>query len=303
LYHDGLIRARNYDNVLIPPMIPPRLSATVLTLNEERNIERCLASLSWADEIVVVDAGSQDRTLELARRYTDRIITHAWSGFLAQRSYAFEHCNGQWILFMDADEWVPAELAEEIRKTIAVEPVESAFWISRKNWFLDRWIHYSWSPDHVLRLFRRDAAELEGYEPHVHLKLKPGHTSGTLGHHFLHDAYQSVSDLLVKVNRYSTLFANSDATDPLYSPWKLFLSPVVSIFKTYVLKQGFRDGVHGLIIASASAHYHFLKYAKKWEKLRRRARKLAPQPVEGASEKELVLGRIPAAEIQAGDER
>jgi len=251
-------------------MVKSGVSAAVLTLDEARNIERCLESLSWADEIVVIDAGSADRTVEIARTFTDRVVYHPWVGFLEQRKFAFSHCSCEWILVLDADEWLVPELACEIRQALASEPKASAFWINRRNWFIDRWIDHSWAPDFVLRLFRKDAAFLEGWEPHIHLTLKPGHTAGTLQHSFLHQAYHSVSELCVKADRYSTQFSTEDATDSKYSPFRMVLSPLVSLLKTLVFKRGFLDGTHGLVIAWVTAYYHFLKYAKKWEKLRRK---------------------------------
>ena len=249
----------------------PRLSAAVLTFNERRNIRRCLASLAWADEVVVLDSGSTDGTRELARTMNARVVERPWGGFLAQRRAALEHCTHEWVLFLDADEWIPDDLAREVRATVADPRGHAGFTIRRRNHFLDRWIDHAWAPDRVLRLFRRDAAMLGGNEPHVHVDLTPGRTAGQLEHPMLHDAYESISEMLVKVNSYSTQFADADDTDHLYSPLKMVLSPLTSIFKMLVMKRGFLDGVHGLVIAWATAHYHFLKYAKKWEKLRRRA--------------------------------
>jgi glycosyltransferase involved in cell wall biosynthesis len=248
-------------------MTSPRVTAAVLTFNEERNIRRCLESLAWADEVVVVDSGSTDRTLEIARSLAHRVAHRPWSGFRAQRAAALAECTHEWVLFVDADEWIPEPLAREIRATLAAGTPHAGFWIRRRNRFLGRWIDHAWAPDRVLRLFRRDAGSFSGYEPHIHVDLPEGATAGTLAEPFLHHAYSSVSELLAKVNAYSTQFADADETDHLYSPARLILSPLVSVLKTLVLKRGFLDGARGLIIAWASGHYHFLKYAKKWEKL------------------------------------
>jgi len=255
----------------LPDMSPPRVSAAVLTFNERRNIRRCLASLAWADEVVVVDSGSTDGTREIAASLGARVVNRAWCGFLAQRAAAAAECAHDWMLFLDADEWIPDELGREIRAALADPRGHSGFTIRRRNHFLDRWIDHAWAPDRLLRLFRRDAASFAGHEPHVHAQLAPGHTEGQLAHPLLHDAYESIAEMLVKVNAYSTQFADADETDAQYSPAKMLLSPLVSVFKTLLVKRGFLDGVHGLVIAWATAHYHFLKYAKKWEKLRRRA--------------------------------
>jgi glycosyltransferase involved in cell wall biosynthesis len=251
-------------------MVYPGVSAAVLTLNEARNIGRCLGSLAWADEIVVIDAGSTDGTVEIARGFTERVIHHPWTGFLEQRRLAFDHCSHDWVLALDADEWIVPELGDEIRRTLESDPASSAFWINRRNWFIDRWIDHAWAPDYVLRLFRKNTVFLEGWEPHIHVALKPGHSAETLSNPLLHQAYFSVSELCVKADRYSTQFAAADATDGHYSPIKMILSPLVSVIKTLVCKRGFLDGAHGLVIALSTAYYHFLKYAKKWEKLRRK---------------------------------
>lgn len=249
----------------------PRISAAVLTFNEERNIRRCLESLAWADEIVVVDSGSTDRTVELARALAHRVVHRPWSGFRSQRTAALAECAHEWVLFVDADEWIPEPLQHEIRDTLARGTPHAGFWISRRNRFLERWIDHAWAPDRVLRLFRKDCGSFSGFEPHIHVDLAAGLTAGYLERPLLHLAYTSVAELLVKVNAYSSRFADADETDHLYSPARLVLSPLVSVFKTLVIKRGFLDGTHGLIIAWASGHYHFLKYAKKWEKLRARA--------------------------------
>jgi glycosyltransferase involved in cell wall biosynthesis len=182
-------------------MSRPRLSAAVLTCNEERNIGRCLASLAWADELVVVDSGSTDRTIEIARRAGARVHHRPWSGFLEQRRACLDLCAGEWILFLDADEWVPPELAAEIRQAIGAMGACGAFWIGRRNRFLDRWIDGAWAPDRLVRLFRAGTATLEGHEPHVHVTLPPGVRAGTLAHRIHHAAYDSISEMLAKVNR------------------------------------------------------------------------------------------------------
>ena len=249
-------------------MTPPRISAVVLTLNEQRNVRRCLESLRWADEVVVIDSGSTDGTDEIARTLAHRVLTRPWPGFQKARTAAMAECTGEWVVFLDADEWVTPELAREIRAAVEKPDGHAGFNLRRRNRFLERWIDHAWGPDLLLRVFRRDVVSFSGHEPHVHAELAPGRTAGVLAEPLLHVPFQAVSELLVKVNAYSTQFAQADETDAQYSPAKLVLSPVVAVFKMLVLRRGFLDGVHGLILAWATAHYHFLKYAKKWEKLR-----------------------------------
>jgi len=250
--------------------LKPRISATVLTFNEVRHLERCLDSLRFADEILVVDSGSTDGTVELARNWGARVVIRPWNGFLAQREYAFSHVTGDWILFLDADEWLPAESGCEIVSRIRFASDETeGFRINRRNWFLDRWMDHAWGPDYCLRLFRRGRGRLGGHEPHIHVELESADRLKTLKQPLNHEAYSSIRELLDKADRYSSLFAESDATDPHFGYHKLVLSPLVSLFKTYVIKRGFLDGMHGHVVAGAGALYHFLKYAKKWEKLKR----------------------------------
>lgn len=258
-------------------MTAPRLSAAVLTFNEQRNIRRCLESLSFADEVVVVDSGSTDNTVEIARSLAHRVLSRPWPGFKRARTAAVAECSGDWVLFLDADEWVEPELAREIRAAIADPRGHAGFDLRRRNRFLDRWIDHAWGEDRILRVFRKEAVSFGGHEPHVHAELPPNVTRGSLEHQLNHAPFLAVSELLVKANAYSTQFAELDETDAQYSLARLVLSPLVAVFKMLVLRRGFLDGVHGLIIAWATGHYHFLKYAKKWEKLRR-----VPKPVAEA---------------------
>ena len=263
-------------------MPAPRLSATIITLNEERNLPRCLASVAFADEVVVLDSGSTDRTVEIAKCHGARVLHRRFNGFREQRGASIDACEGDWVLFMDADEWITPALAVEIRHVMSSGGEPSGYYISRRNQFLGKWIDHAWAPDRVLRLFKRGTGTLEGYEPHIHLTLHPGHTAGELVHQIHHASYSTISELIAKVNKYSSDFAAPDATDDRYSPLKMVLSPLVSMFKMLIWKRGLLDGVHGLVIAWATAHYHFLKYAKKWEKLRCPVLYRASQPAPEA---------------------
>lgn len=251
-------------------MTPPRISAAILTFNEQRNIRRCLESLTWADEVVVLDSGSTDGTVEIARALAHRVLSRPWPGFQKQRAAAVAECSGDWVIFVDADEWVPEALAREVRAAVNDPRGHAGFLVSRRNRFLDRWIDHAWGPDHILRVFRREAVSFGGFEPHVHALLAPGLSTGMLSAPLYHAPFQTIDELSVKASAYSRAFAESDETDALYSPLKLVFSPLIAVFKMLVLRRGLQDGVHGLILAWATGHYHFLKYAKKWQKLRRR---------------------------------
>src|SRR5271166_4416961 len=182
------------------------LSVVIVTLNEEANLARTLASVAWADEIVVVDSGSTDRTREIAESFHAKFCVEPWRGFSAQKNFALEKATCDWVLSLDADEEVELALAEEIRTTLAANPSVTGFWIPRKNFFLGRWIrHGGFYPDPKLRLFRRGAGQFE--DRLVHEDLRVDGTTASLQHHLLHYAYPTVEDYLEHMNRYSSLGA------------------------------------------------------------------------------------------------
>ena len=149
------------------------LSVAIVTLNEEQNIGRTLESVRWADEIVLVDSGSADRTTEIARRYDAKIIVEPWRGYVGQKNYALEHCSESWVLALDADEEVSPGLAEEIRSVTNDPKALSGYWIPRKNLFLGRWVrHGGFYPDPKLRLFRRGEGFSTGRDPHDRYELR-----------------------------------------------------------------------------------------------------------------------------------
>jgi hypothetical protein len=148
------------------------------------------------------------------------------------------------------------------------------FILDRKNWFLDQWMDHVWQPDRNIRLFRRELGSFGGHEPHIHVELPEGAQAPALEQPLLHQAFDSVQQLVVKADRYSTMFADADSTDHRFTWFRFFLSPWIAMFKIYILKRGFLDGVHGWIVAGSAGMYHFLKYSKKWQKLRARRREV-----------------------------
>jgi glycosyltransferase involved in cell wall biosynthesis len=243
------------------------LSVVVLTLNEERNIGECLESVRWADEIIVADSGSTDRTLEIVRRVTDRILTIAWTGYGAARNAAIAQATGDWILWLDADERVTPELAEEIRGIIG-DPAgrHDGFMIARRAYFLGRWIkHSGWYPSRVLRLFRRGKGHFT--ETLVHERLDLVGSVGTTRHDILHFTDPDLDHYLAKFNRYTTLAAGDlEAAGRRPAITDLLLRPPFQFIKMYLLRGGILDGLHGLILAVLSSAYVFVKYAKLWER-------------------------------------
>ena len=239
------------------------LSACVICLNEERNITRCLSSLGWVDELVVVDSGSRDRTVEIARSYTDLVYHRDWTGYADQKNFAMSRARGDWILSLDADEEVSEELKQEIGIVLASEPRECGFKIPRRSFYQGRWINHSgFYPDRQLRLFRRECARWVGRR--VHERVEVDGSLGKLKSDLLHYPYKGViSGQLKTVDAFSTLLAE-DLRDrgAGFHLWLLIVRPAFKFLEVYVLKKGFLDGVPGLIIAVTSAYALFVRYVK-----------------------------------------
>lgn len=243
-----------------------KISATVITLNEEDRIAGALESLVWADEIVVVDAGSADRTREIARRYTDRVLVHPWSGYAAQKRYAESQASHDWIFSLDADERVSPRLRRSIERVKREGPRYEGYRVARRAWYLGRWItHGGWYPDYQLRLYRRDRARWAG--DFVHESVRVEGRVGRLAGDLWHLTRRSLSEHHEVLGRYTTLAAQEEAQRGRKATLaRLLLQPALTFLRSYILRQGFRDGTPGLIIAGFAAYYVFLKYAKLWEK-------------------------------------
>ena len=242
------------------------ISATVITFNEEDNIAAALESLAWADEIIVVDSESTDRTVEIARRFTDRIYVRAWPGYSAQKNFAARQASFDWIFSLDADERVSEGLASELKKLKReTEPAVAAFEMPRLTFYLGRWIRHSgWYPDHKVRLYNRKAASFEG--EFVHESVKVNGRTERLSGDILHYTVRNASDHHQRIDRYTTLAARE-----LYQKGKrstrlsLLISPASAFLRSYIIKLGFLDGAEGVAIARFAAHYVFLKNLKLWE--------------------------------------
>lgn len=244
------------------------LTVAVITRNEEKNLRRCLESVPFAGEIVVVDSGSTDGTVQVAEEFGARVLDQPFLGFGRQKNFAVDQARGQWVLVLDADEWLDPACAAEVRDKVHPHTAADAFWMLRRTRFLGRWMVHSWSNDYTLRLFRRGKARFEDKPIHEKLVLQPGTRVGRIKAPYFHDTYEDLHHYIEKMNRYSSLFARDPATDPRFSWPRMLASPLTGFLKTYVLKLGFLDGPQGFVLAVGTAYYHFLKYAKKWEKLR-----------------------------------
>ena len=243
----------------------PKLSVYMITYNNERTLEKALRSVTWADEIVVVDSFSTDRTVEIGRKFTDRVVQRPWPGFRDQYQYAADLTIHEWIMFVDADEEVSRELAQEIRKVVNKDgDGKDGFIVYRQTYYLGRWIRYGgWNPDYEIRLYRRDKGRWEGG---LHAKVVVSGKVGSLTNPYLHDTYRDISDQILKMDRYSGIAAEDMLKEgKKFSLLKLLFHPIFRFVKEYLLKSGFRDGVPGLIIITATMFYVFMKYAKLWE--------------------------------------
>jgi glycosyltransferase involved in cell wall biosynthesis len=244
----------------------PKVSVVVITLNEAAHLAACLDSVRWADEILVVDSGSTDDTLAIARRYTARIVVNDWPGYAAQKNFAATQTSHDWILSLDADERVSPELASELRGILAgPEPTAAGFRIPRVTFHLGRWIRGTdWYPDYQLRLYDRRRARWTGR--HVHESVKADGPVVDLGHDLQHYAYRDVAHHLRTMDRYTTLAARQLHEDGTRASWaSVALHPVAAFLRNYVLRRGFTLGMPGLIVSLMNAGYVGLKYAKLWE--------------------------------------
>lgn len=237
-----------------------RVTFTLITRDEERNLPRALASVKeLADEILVVDSGSRDRTCQLARNQGARVIERAWSDYSDQKNFAASHASNEWIFSLDADEELSPELAAALAAWKTRSPDAVAYRMRRKARYLGRWIHHSgWYPDPKLRLYRRDAARWVGK---LHESLEVRGAVGWLEGDLLHHTFDTLDAHKAAVCRYSALAAE-DMWTRRRRRWLLsllFASPW-TFLRTLVLQQGFRDGYRGVLIAWMAAYYVFLKY-------------------------------------------
>jgi glycosyltransferase involved in cell wall biosynthesis len=243
-----------------------RISVAVVALNEEDRLRACLESVVWADELVVVDAGSSDKTVTIAREFTDRVLFRAWDGYGTQKNFALGQCQGDWILSLDADERVSEALREEIGAVLEGGSAQAGFYLPRRNLFQGRWVrHGGLYPDWQLRLFRRGRGAF--VERAVHESVRVDGPTGRLRAPLIHESYRSVADAVARLNRYSDLAAaDLVAAGRGGSLLDLLGRPVWRFVSMYVLRAGVLDGRRGLVLAWLHAHYVFLRAAKVRER-------------------------------------
>ena len=242
-------------------------SVAIITLNAATQLEACLQSVRFADDIVVVDSGSTDGTQALAERYGARVIDQTWLGFGPQKQFAVNAARHDWVLCLDADERVTPQLQTAIEHTLT-QPTNSAYRFARCNRFLGRYLkHGEGYPDWSLRLFDRRQARWS--DDAVHEKVVANGIVGTLQGDLLHDSAETLAAYLTKQNRYTSLAADMAWQAGKRSSFgRLVFSPIVRFIKFYLLRQGFRDGLPGLIHIAIGCMNSFLKYAKMLERQR-----------------------------------
>lgn len=243
-----------------------KLTVTVITYNEADHIQHALESVAWADEIIVVDSGSTDGTVDLARPLATQVIVREWRGYSEQKNFAADHASNDWVLSLDADERVTPALAEEIRAVLTREPQARGYRVRRVSRYLGQWIRSTdWFPDYQLRLYDRRAGRWNGMRIHESFRLNdgaPARMDGELHHH----AYRDISHHLKKIDTYTTMLAEQSHDEGRRTnPVAMAMHPLFAFLRNYVLRRGFMDGTVGFIISFLNAYYVFLKLAKLWE--------------------------------------
>jgi len=238
-----------------------QLSVTIITLNEERRIEKCIKSVSFADEIIVVDSGSRDQTIEIAENAGARVIHQEWLGYGRQKQFAVEQAANEWVLCLDADEWLSPELSKSIHSVLE-HPEFSAYQFPRRNRFMGRWLrHGEGYPDWSLRLFDRNHAHWS--EDEVHEKVVPDGETGKVSGDLMHESEETLKQYLAKQDSYTTLQARRLRGEGKESSIiKMVLSPIVRFIKFYLIRRGFLDGAPGLVHILIGCHNSSMKYAK-----------------------------------------
>lgn len=239
-----------------------RLSAIVITLNAAHHIENCLKSIQWVDEIIVVDSGSSDETIQICQQFTQQVFSYTdWQGFGIQKNRALAHATGDWVLSIDADEQVPPELRSEIEQAIQ-STTYSAWMLPRLSRYCGRWIRYSWGKDYVLRLFKRQCGRFSNELVHEKVQIHQGLT-GKLRTPLLHFSFSSVEEVLHKINTYSTASAQMQFQHHKKSSLiRAILHGLWAFMRSYIFKRGFLDGREGFILAVSNAEGTYYRYIK-----------------------------------------
>ena len=266
-----------------------KLSVVVSVFNGEKYLDDCLQSVSFADEIIVVNNSSTDKTLGIARKYTDRIFTRPNNLMLnVNKNFGFSKAKNEWIFCLDADERVTPELKTEIESRIKnYESGISGYWVTRMNIIFGKWIEHSgWYPDHQLRLFRKEKGKFP--EEHVHEMVKIEGNVGYLKNHIVHYSYDTISQFLQKLG---TIYAPNEADQLIKKgynfDWRDAIRfPVKEFLSRFFAREGYRDGFHGLMLSLLMAFYHFIIFSYIWEK--HKFKQINDETMLAQTEKEIV---------------
>lgn len=243
-----------------------KVSAVVIAYNDEANMRKCLESLDWADEIIVVDSFSTDQTTAISQEYTDKIYQHEFHGFGRLRNEAMAHATYDWIFSLDTDERATPEVRDEIRHILANGPSAHAYFIPRWNYFLGRWINYcGWYPDYRQPQFFHKA-HMRYADNLVHESFEVTGSVGYLKNHVRQYPFRNIDHYFMKMDRYSSLMSEEmQKRGRRFHVHQLLTHPLFTFFKMYVMRRGFLDGKPGLVLSGLYAYYTFVKYAKFWE--------------------------------------
>jgi glycosyltransferase involved in cell wall biosynthesis len=243
-----------------------RLSVVLVTRNEEERLRACLESVAWADEIVVVDAESEDKTATIAREFTDRVVVRPWPGYAAQKNVAIDLATGDWVLSLDADEVVSEALAADIRGVLTADGPADGYAVPRRNIFWGRWVrHGGLYPDLQVRLFRRGRGRFTARAVHESVSVD-GRVERLAGQ-LEHRSYRDLSDFLARADRYATLAAEEAVAQGRRARVvDLVFRPLGRFLVMYVVRRGFLDGWRGFLLASLYAYYVLIRTAKIWER-------------------------------------
>lgn len=243
-------------------MLP--ISAVVIVYNEEKNIRDCLESLKWVDEIVIIDSGSTDKTLEIAREYTDKIFFKVWEGFSQQRKFSLEKVSHDWVVCIDADERISKELQDEILLLNKNGFKSAGYFIPRRNFFLGKHITSCfWYPDYQLRLFNKHSTNVSDRKVHEGFLVEGEKTN--LKNDIIHLTHQTLFETIGKINSYSSLESEERMGRKKIKAKDIILHPLAAFFNHFISRKGYRDGIHGMLVSIIHAMTNMMTYMKIWE--------------------------------------
>ena len=239
------------------------ITAIIPCYNEEAKIAKALQSVQFAEEVLVVDSYSTDKTLDIVQQYGARIILREYGYSASQKNWAIPQATNEWVVLLDADEWLSEELQDEIQRVVASKPKETAFWIRRDNYYMGRKMRFGgWKSDKVIRLFRRDLCRYE--DKKVHAEIICDGEVGMLKNAIGHDTYKGISESIKKTDRYTTWAAVDRVHRKKIGYFDLLVKPAFAFFRDYIIKLGILDGMEGLFAAKHTAWVKFIREAKIW---------------------------------------